>query len=245
MTLKKEQEKVDREVTGSVRGFFEKAEAKPPSSLGAMKKFKGESADELAERLREMISNPGLLENILADQTQQISMVAPEVAQKMVEKSAQMVQFLYSKIPMLKPQKGLFPSHVQISQLNDSDRAKFERYLDAFDSPLGVFKDLKAKQVSPEGMEVVKRFYPKMFDKARNELLAQASKIKKPISYQDRVLLSSVFDVAVDESLRPENVQSLQKMFQNEGEQQSSGVKPISPKFAESRMTSVDKVSAK
>ena len=71
MTLKKEQEKVDREVTGSVRGFFEKAEAKPPSSLGAMKKFKGESADELAERLREMISNPGLLENILADQTQQ------------------------------------------------------------------------------------------------------------------------------------------------------------------------------
>lgn len=245
LTLQKEQEKADREVKSSISGFFEGNTGGTPNSLGAVKKFKGDSADELARQLKEMIITPGLLENQLTDQTQQLSMVAPEMTQRLIQKASEMVHFMYTKIPALQPEQGLFPSSVQVSQLSDRDRAKFERYLDAFDSPLGVFKDLKAKKISPEGLEVVKRFYPKMFDKARNELLAQAQKVKKNVSYQDKVMLSEAFDIAIDPSLRPENVQNFQKMFQNGETQQSPGEKPISPQFAESRLTQSEKVSAK
>lgn len=242
--LQKEQEKVDREVKSSVSGFFETQAYQSPSSLGSVKRFKGDSADELARQLKDLIQSPGVLENRLQEQTEQLSLIAPQVSDRLVKKASEMVQFMYTKIPALQPEQGLFPSATQISQLNDSNRAKFERYLDAFDSPLNVFKDLKRKQVSPEGLEVVKRFYPKMFDKARNELLKQAEK-KRNVSYQDKVMLSSVFDIAIDPSLRPESVQSLQKMFQNVDEQQSSGAKPISPKFAENKMSGTERVTAR
>jgi hypothetical protein len=65
-------------------------------------------------------------------------------------------------------------------------------------------------------VEAVQTLYPNLYENIRDEAMKYVENEGQKVSYQDKVQLSILLDIPADESLDPENIAKLQKLFINE-----------------------------
>lgn len=229
--VKKASDRVASHVSKSIDNFFSKTTR--PSQLAAMQallnsplahqhedgkksqapKDKKEAYANIQKNLVDFSSEPEKLISRTVKSGAPISHVAPQTAQVVGERLITAVQFLQQKVPKspyeaelpgMKP-KPFTPSSMQMS--------KFERYLQAIDSPLSVLEDLESNALTREHVEAIKAVYPKLYDFIRQTAYAKMLDTEEVLPYSKKVQLSLLLNLDGDASLLGKNIAALQANF--------------------------------
>ena len=147
---------------------------------------------------------------------------APETTGKAQFAMHNAAKFLASKLPQA-PQGGptLQPRiAAQHAQVSDSDMAHWARYVSAVVDPTSALDDARRGQLTHEQVEALKATSPATYDqivRATREKIAELDARGKPLSYDQRITLSSLLDTPADPSRDPAVEQSLQQVYAGQG----------------------------
>ena len=147
---------------------------------------------------------------------------APETTGKAQLAMHNAAMFLASKLPQA-PQGGptLQPRiAAQHAQVSDSDMAHWARYVSAVVDPTSALDDARRGQLTHEQVEALKATSPATYDqivRATREKIAELDARGKPLSYDQRITLSSLLDTPADPSRDPAVEQSLQQVYAGQG----------------------------
>lgn len=201
------------------------AEARTPLTIAALRKplYDGDSERKQqedipiresrrlfakrSEELTAAMADPQHARNQLANA---LPIEDDELREKVADKALARIQFLHDKMPK-DPRVRSELSYKWKPPAKDI--RKFARYVRAAEDPQSVFKDLESGRVSPEAAETLQTLYPEMYQEAQQVLLEELTSRKEPLPLRDRQRMSILFDVVLDDSMRPEFVAAVQGAF--------------------------------
>lgn len=254
--LEKSAQKITQNIGYSVRGFLQKS-APVATYLGskAIVEDKQEKKEDLGKfyekqsrAVVEAAQDPeALIENSSAA-FQEISDVAPKVAEAASEKAAASAMFLYEKMPKnpfsdknIFSQKKWKPSDLEIS--------KWKKYVDTVENPMKALKDLRKGRMTVEQSETLKAVYPEIYQEVIQNFMDELPKLKEELPYQKRLQISLLFQVPTDYTLTPEFITQMQashqQSMQAEAGKPQGGFSPARAdklNLAENQMTATDRV---
>lgn len=94
-----------------------------------------------------------------------------------------------------------------------SEIASFARRIQAAEDPVSVLEDLADGTVSREAAETLREVYPEIFAEVQTRLIERATELEESVPYKRRLQISSLFDVPLDDSLKPENLHHYQELL--------------------------------
>ena len=212
---------IDLSIAKSIKGYIKKATGKlkptargmlAPASMKILQssnwgekrtkdKTRLEAFRRRSDELTEFLSNPQKTMDRIKRNTGDVSEVAPNVATAMMVKSVQAARYLYDRMPKPMTRGSLVPSKFKPSDL---DLAKFERIAAVIDNPQAALDSLKAGMLTPEEVDALRANYPKIYERIVMTLAEQIPELREKLPYKERVQLSILFDVPVDETMEPE-----------------------------------------
>lgn len=181
-----------------------------------------ESTDRVREqsaRLAALATNPELAATALADSTEAIANVSPEIATHAQTSLIQATKLLLNAAPKEDLEIFAKPS----PKLPDATTSAFERKFAVVQDPLIVLEQLRAGTLDPQAVSVLKATYPAIFEKISTSVHVQAAESKKQLSYSKRIALSQLLGRPVDPTLRPDRVNVFQDTFRERDDQKRSG----------------------
>jgi hypothetical protein len=115
------------------------------------------------------------------------------------------------------------------------DAMSFARRYSAINDPGSVFEDLATGDVSLEGSQALRDMYPRLFQMALERAMIRSTEIQQTLPYRARVQLSRFYGVPLDASLRPDNLEILQNVYQRKPAPQPAGMpgQPPMPAIAD------------
>lgn len=139
-------------------------------------------------------------------------------------------EFLQSKMPEdpMASETALFKQPYW--EPSDYELAKFQRYVDAAENPITVLEHMAAGSVTPEEIETLQTLYPQMYDRLQKQVLDAIMKPDVNMSYDQRLMLSSIFDTPVDPTLQPNMMGALQQTFAQRKQAPQQGAQPQAPR---------------
>lgn len=250
--LDRAQKSMDRHIDASIKGFTESSQKETPSSISALTSTnfgKGRVLSEddrqrafekRIEEITKIVTNPQLMTDLMEQNLKGLSMVAPNISNNLAMQATNAAMFLHSKAP-----KPIEPNALGLKQQwtpSDSQLASWERYVDAVESPKNVLNDFKNKRLTKEGVETLQAIYPNIY----NKLLQKVSEkfYDKSVKYQDRLTLSQLFNLPVDNAMKPQTFGTLQMNF-HQPEQQTTPTKMGNVNFSGSRQTQSQRIEAR
>ena len=75
---------------------------------------------------------------------------------------------------------------------------------------MSTLQDVERGTITPEAAETLREVYPALFGEVRMRLFSRAAELEAKLPYRQVVNLSLLFDVPLDDSLRPENLLAIQ-----------------------------------
>lgn len=96
---------------------------------------------------------------------------------------------------------------------SDAQSARFARIVNAIDDPLRVMQDLSNGMGDPDGARIIKELYPTLHRRLQDAVMTKLSEEKNKVPYARRILLSKLFEVPMDHSLKPSSIARYQRNF--------------------------------
>jgi hypothetical protein len=197
--------------------------------------------EKLREDLSEIEANPALPMDRSAKLTEGLTNGgAPETASQLTMKNALVAKYLSDHIP--KPIRINTPFKQVKWTPGDQELSRFERRVHAIQNPLSVIDDLVDGSLTPETIDAVKVVYPKLFENIQGRVMKYFMDNPQTVSYNNRIKLSLLLDMPLDDALKPENIRSLQSNFQEVDEAaaaQQGGTKPFNVPDMQTNVQSV------
>ena len=195
-------------------------------------KNRQEAYTNTINNLNKFMTEPEALMNRAAKATASISREAPLTAQVASSRLINGVQFLASKIPKspyLESVPGLKRKEYTPSSM---ELAKFERYMQIVEMPLTVLSELQAGTLTRDHVEALQAVYPEMYNYIRNSMINKLNTEEGlEMSYNKRIQMGILLDIASDASMLGHNIGALQQNFKvNEnadGSQTPVGNQPV------------------
>jgi hypothetical protein len=224
------QETVAKTTRKAVDAFFAGSAAPKTASASTSKAASGVPlADKFAESVKRVRQTTP--ETVAQRTTDAIgpdgSRTAPMSTAAAVAASVRAYEFLKSKIP----DPETLPSHytsktADRDRVPDSQKAKFVRYVDAVESPLGVIEDFGNGSVTRESAEALRIVYPALFGKVSQHITETLVDREKPPSYQHLQKLSVLLDKPMHPMQEPRFIGSVQTMYAQQSASKSPNVAP-------------------
>jgi hypothetical protein len=196
--------------------------------------------EKLREDLSEIESNPALPMDRSAKLTEGLTNGgAPETASQLTIKNALITKYLSDHIP--KPIRINTPFKQVKWTPTDAELSRFERRVHAIQNPLSVIDDLVDGTLSTEAIDAVKTVYPKLFQNIQGRVMQQFMDNPQTVDYNNRIKLSLLLDMPLDDALKPENIRALQANFagQDEAAAAQQGTKPFNVPDMQTNVQSV------
>jgi hypothetical protein len=209
------------------------------TSIGAMQRLlddedrrmtRLEAYDKLKEQLSEIDANAALP----MERSSQISSVlsdtgAPETASQLTLKNGLIAKYLSDHMP--RAQKLNTPFKQVKWTPSDAELSRFERRVNAIQNPVSIIDELVTGTLSTEAVDAVKTVYPKLFENIQGRVMQYFMDNPQTVSHNNRIKLSLLLDMPLDDDLKPENIRSFQKSFLEMDEaaasEQGTGTKPF------------------
>lgn len=147
-------------------------------------------------QVRQLASDPQLMQSRLEGQTDDWHDHAPNTAQALQITTARAVSFLASKLPAV---GGAGPLTGKGAP-SRSEMSKFNRYYEAIQNPLGVLKQAAAGTLTPEAIEALREVYPHLYEKMKATAIEKMGKASS-IPYTQKLMLSMLLGQDLDGSL--------------------------------------------
>lgn len=161
-------------------------------------------AQRAQRQIADLTSSPNAVADRVTTLTQGISMSAPTVAGKVASNLTRALAFLNSKLP---PQRVVDPLNPnQQRTWTQTEAARFVRYVEAAEDPIGTLQDIEHGKVTPEAVETLRVLTPTLFrDLQVRTLDALAEQIAsgKPVTFETRIKLGTLLGIQSDPSLNP------------------------------------------
>jgi hypothetical protein len=144
---------------------------------------------------------------------------APGVTRAIMQRHAEAVKFLTTKLPP-PPKSGnpLQPHLIQETTVTNAEVERMARYFEAIENPLSVIDDWEDGNITREGVEAIKAVYPLLYNEFRETVSVELTKTTKPLPYAEQVHLSVLLDMGTDPFMTAE--------YQQEQAQRSQDVSP-------------------
>lgn len=254
-TLERQNQKVDRQIQSAINGFINPQDVdQMPTSFDSLKqtsftkpyaKSLDDRIDAFNARLGEIVeaaSDLNALNERISKNTQAVNLIAPQVAAELLAKGVEASQFLLSKAPKNPIMDELQPQKTDWRP-SDAELAKFERYVEAVENPLQIFKDLKAGIITNEQVETIKTLYPTIYSKLVLGIKEKVSTRKQPLTYAQRNQLSVLFQQPLTQLHKPQVLAYLQgQMPQEQQPQGAPRFSARSQKLALSNLTETQRI---
>lgn len=223
--LESQMARVDRAIGGSVTRFLERGAEGAARPLHAVRRYRqadrareatlaaSEVRQEYARRaaaVRQWQENPDVLRARVGEHVDDLHAHAPAVARELTAVAGRAAAFLASKLPSPPKADTLLGTEGVPSA---SEQSRFLRYVRAVERPQSVAEDLAHGRVSYEGVEALRAVYPNLYDEMRGGVMRALADHTGRITYQQRVQLGVLFDVAAAPSLSPESVKVAQATY--------------------------------
>jgi len=156
-------------------------------------------------------------------------------------------QFMVSKLPTISSRAAtsftpdLTETRVPVPEMN-----KFLRYWRGITAPGQVIDDLSNGKMDRQGLEAIKNVFPETFNELRGRVMTYAAERGDQMPFQQRILLSLVFDFPGDKSMQPAYAQDVQAAYDplpETVEPESGSTMQLSPKIADDMQTETQRVS--
>jgi len=225
---------------------FKTAPIRSAATYAAVNGTSRESYDKSANQIRSAAARPGALSEQIAGSLSEYAEHAPRATAAAAATAVRGVQFLASKLPP--PTADPTSLTPQLSKPNrmvsDVAIAKWMRYRDAVNDPIGVLEQARSGKITAEAVEAVKVVYPKLYDQLCETVIRATVDVKHPVSYQESIRIGILLGRPTNWSMTPKAQKTLQGTFSPP--QTGPGAVPSGgPKIdiADSTMTSTDKAA--
>lgn len=211
-------------------------------------------AGEVVERFQQAstavrdFQQPEQAEARLAAPVQRFANEYPTLAQGVQEQIMRSNTFLASKLPTGSTRAAAsFTPEVAKSRIPVSEMQKFLRFVRGATQPAEVVEDLSHGKLDRQGLEAMKAVYPEMFGELRTRVMTYAAERGDEMPFNQRILLSLVFDYPGDKSLAPAYAREVQVAFaENQAEEPDSGrAVDLDPKMAGDMQTETQRVASR
>ena len=227
--LERTRAEVMRDIENRVKYFigdYEPVAGRDEVSPGVSKDFARSQEDarklfyKRVEAVQRAANDPDLLHRLLVEQTEDWFEHAPDTATMLNMVTARNISFLAKKVPQSLAPSGPLATPPQPSR---DDIAKFNRYWDALDNPLGVLKQARAGNLSPQSIEAMKFAYPALMAEIQKSISGYIAKRRgKQLPYQKRIAISHIMGSDVDGSQNPTHLIANQRAYATMSQQQQS-----------------------
>lgn len=201
--------KVTGEMTSGAKAIF-KSDSLRGGAIGAAVHLSDMAYDKITKRIGDLSSNPDLMMNHMADNTQDLHQAAPQTSQSMSTAMVQAVGFLQSKIPQAKNSFPLSPPFKPTKQQIN----QFSKYYAAVNNPLEALKQVNAGTLNNETMEALQAVHPQLLSEMRQKVIENMNLEKaKNLDYSKKLSLAKFLGQPLDASMTPQAIQSNQNVF--------------------------------
>ena len=198
---------VDQQLGRSAKGLLQPAKGTSRSAFANPV----QSAKKAEERLAELSSKPERVVERAANVTQGLTSAAPTVGGNVARNLTRALAFLNAKLPPVRTADPLAPDRKRA--WTQTEAAKFMRYVEAAEDPMGVLEDVERGKVTREGVETLRELAPTLYrDLQIRTMDAIADQLAKgkPIPFETRLKVGVLLDVPADPSLQPKTRAFLQ-----------------------------------
>lgn len=165
-----------------------------------------------------LLNDPKSFQDIMGSKTAALSS-QPSVSLAINQQVLKTAQFLQSKLPIV-PEGAIGGPAPQPSAY---ETAKFSRYLNAVEDPIGAVNRIAAGRGTPEEIETLKTVYPKTFSDLQKSIMNGIVESGAELSYSKRIALSQMFDLSLDSTMNGDFVQKMQANIQPGGQNGGAG----------------------
>lgn len=191
---------VDQQLGRSAKGLLQPAKGTSRSAAANPV----QSARKAEERLAELSSKPERVVERAATVTQGLTTAAPTVGGGVARNLTRAMAFLNAKLPPVRTSDPLSPD--QKRAWTQTEAAKFMRYVEAAEDPMGVLEDVERGKVTREGVETLRVLAPTLYRDLQiqtMDAIAEQLAKGKPIPFETRLKIGVLLDVPADPSLVP------------------------------------------
>lgn len=181
---------------GGVTAGRGEAEAGIASAFGRSPEDARAAFQKRAAQVRQLNSDPALMQGKLQAQTEDWHEHAPNTAQALQVTTARAVSFLASKLPV---QGGAGPLAGKGAP-SRNEVSKFGRYYKAVQHPLSVLKQAAAGTLTPEAIEALQTVYPQLYEQMKATAVAKMAG-RSNIPYRQKLMLSMLVGQDLDGSM--------------------------------------------
>ena len=228
--------------TAAIDALFRLTREEPPTKKE--KENPGEQLEKLGEKLRTWLADPTMFNDMIGKFTTPLAEGgAPNIAEGLTIGAQKALSYLQQEIP--KPPTPSSPFAPKITwNPSDYELSKFTQILEVAENPFVVLDLLEAGTLTSNHMDALKTMFPPVYEAMQKKVIETATNNPEPMSYADRVKLSILADMPLDETVKDEHILKLQSKFMNEQpEQQDLEEQAFSPsqdiKIAKSNLTTM------
>lgn len=193
----------------------------PPTKRPVKETALGEERASTGEVLRQMATvsaaaqGPKLQAIVSNAVTPMTSPRDPALGVAVANAMARATAFLASKVPPGAISGDPSNAQPQFAQtpLTDSQVAQWRTYVETVRDPLTVLDDLSKGTISREQAETLRVVYPAIYIGIQDRIMSELHSMRRPISYDQRVLLFQLFGAAIDPTLQPSSIRGIQSTF--------------------------------
>lgn len=215
-------------INKSIDSFFKVANIKPGRALqsagnaalvntgfalnkenGKAPKTPKEAFNNISENINTLKTDENALIELLAKRTKIAHQADPALAMEMQSTIVRAVNFVNEKLPRSAVNPGVFQRPYEPSTL---EMAKFNRYMQAIESPLTVLQELEDGTLTREHVEALQAVYPAIYRQVQVTAMEKIAD-KPDLSYQKRLQMGILLDIPADSSLQTENLMQLQALI--------------------------------
>lgn len=210
-------ERADSRMGKAVVGFIKKltgegaetATKKEASTLAGASSF-----PEKAKSIAQAASlPPEELARAMTNATHGAGEVGPRFSDALISTATRGVYFLSEKLPQPPPKEPMDFAKNRGWQANTQQIATWMRYYKAVQDPLSVVEDFKNGRLSPEGVEVLEKVFPKLYEDIRTRVTQEVMNNPREYSRQEKIGLSLLLGQNLDSGLDPKRIQRSQAVY--------------------------------
>lgn len=176
-----------------------------------------ETALKQAEEAIALAREPEALVGRIADNLANVGVDAPGITADLQQTAQKAAAFLAQKAP--RPPKGPLgdiPALKQAWKPTDTEVERWSAYLQAVEDPASVLEEAAGGRMVPEHVEALSAVYPELLQDVRGRVVDALARHTGSVSYGQRVALSQVLGMPLDDSLQPSTVAALQALHQQQ-----------------------------
>jgi hypothetical protein len=179
--------------------------------------------------------------------TQRFAAESPALAEAVQGQVGKAYAFMASKLPTVSSRAATsFTPDLTETRVPVPEMSKFLKYWRGVTAPGQVIDDLSSGKMDRAGLEAIKAVYPETFGELRSRVMTYAAERGDQLPFQQRILLSLVFDFPGDKSMTPAYAQDVQAAYQptpEAPEQDSGRALSLSPKIGDDMQTETQRVA--